>query len=729
MQISSAGHNSQRTLWGCMVVVIIAVVSVVVYTNTTLSSIEKNLPNTLLTELNSLSIVLENMSGVVSSARIANSNPGPINQARLREDVEVVYGSIVDLRNTYVINNLVNASAFHVVVAPAIADVQIWLTEGVSGYLPHSPITLDIIETRISEAFQKASTLKYDSQVQAQTIFDNQRNRLEIFLFGVNLLFILTVVIVCCLIYLLFRQTLLRNRESATKNELHKQHDLLESLLQNLPMGITVWDQKNNIIHLNKSFTDITGYSRDDMPHLKKWPQLVYPDPLYRQQVREHWKKAVKYGGVGEYKITCKTGEIKDIEFRAIFLPDSRVINTLTDVTERNKNEKALQKSREIKARSKKMESLGLLAGGVAHDLNNILSGIVSYPELILLDLPKDDKFRKPIEIMHDSGQKATAIVQDLLTVARGVAIAKEPLSVNSIIQDYLKSPDFEFVQQYHPDISIDISLAENLFNIMGSRVHIRKILMNLVSNGCEAIKGTGRVLISTVNYYVETPFRGYDDVEEGEYVLLSVDDQGKGISEEDLERIFEPFYSNKVMGRSGTGLGLAVVWNVVQDHNGYINVLSSREGTTFNIYLPITRESISEQESLLDITEYRGNGESILIVDDIETQRQITSSIVEKLGYKVVSVPSGEAAVKFVKKQPVDLILLDMIMTPGMNGRKTYEKILQVNPGQKAIIASGFAETDDVKETLMLGAGCYLKKPLIIQELGIAIKEELVTA
>ncbi len=249
---------------------------------------------------------------------------------------------------------------------------------------------------------------------------------------------------------------------------------------------------------------------------------------------------------------------------------------------------------------------------------------------------------------------------------------------------------------------------------------------MNLISNGCEAIDGKGRILISTINKYIDTPFHGYSDVVEGEYVVLSVADQGVGVSKEDLDRIFEPFYSKKVMGRSGTGLGPAVVWNVVQDHNGYINVLTSSNGTTFHIYLPVIRDEISELGASFEIEDISGDNELILVVDDIETQRQITSCILLKLGYQAVSVPSGEAAVKFLKEHSVDLLLLDMIMDPGINGRETYEKILKINPAQKAIIISGFSETEDVKQTLKLGAGCYLKKPLMIHELGIAIKKEL---
>ena len=213
------------------------------------------------------------------------------------------------------------------------------------------------------------------------------------------------------------------------------------------------------------------------------------------------------------------------------------------------------------------MESLGLLAGGVAHDLNNILSGIVSYPELLLLDLPEDSKFRKPIETIQASGHRAAAVVEDLLTVARGVATTKEPLNLNDLIGDYLHSPEFNKLKQFHPTVSIKTNLDSDLLNVSGSHVHIRKAVMNLVSNASEAIEDSGNVTISTMNRYIDRPLRGYDDVNIGEYVVLSVSDDGSGISSDDLERIFEPFYTKKVMGRSGTGLGLAVAWNVVQDH------------------------------------------------------------------------------------------------------------------------------------------------------------------
>ena len=396
------------------------------------------------------------------------------------------------------------------------------------------------------------------------------------------------------------------------------------------------------------------------------------------------------------------------------------------DITERKKAEEALLESEKKLARSKKMESLGLLAGGVAHDLNNVLSGIVSLPEVLLFSLPEGSHLRKPIEMIQSSGHKATAIVQDLLTIARGVAIQKQPLNLNDVINDYLTSPEHLKITQYHPTVTVKLELSPHLLKISGSIVHINKALMNLISNACEAIEGSGEVIISTTNHYIDKPLKGYDDIEIGEYAILSIKDDGPGISNQDLNRIFEPFFTKKVMGRSGTGLGLAVVWNVVKDHNGYIDVCSDESGTTFKLYFPIIRDDFWVKDKPLSIDNYRGNGETILVVDDDDNQRHISCNMLELLGYKTIAISSGEKAIEHFKENTADLILLDMIMEPGINGLETYERIKKIRPDQKAVIISGFAKTEEVKAAQDLGAGKFLKKPLTLQLIGITVKEEL---
>jgi CheY-like chemotaxis protein len=181
------------------------------------------------------------------------------------------------------------------------------------------------------------------------------------------------------------------------------------------------------------------------------------------------------------------------------------------------------------------------------------------------------------------------------------------------------------------------------------------------------------------------------------------------------------------MMGRRCTGLGMTVVWGTVKDHNGYIDVKSSEgKGTTFTLYFPVSRKEVAKDQSLVSIEDYMGKGESVLVVDDVAEQREIVSRILKKLGYSVTAVSGGEEAVDYVKDNSADLLLLDMIMDPGIDGLETYKRILKYHPNQKAIIVSGFSETKRVKEAQGLGAGAYVKKPFLLQKIGLAVRDEL---
>jgi len=386
-----------------------------------------------------------------------------------------------------------------------------------------------------------------------------------------------------------------------------------------------------------------------------------------------------------------------------------------------------LQQARKAAEQAQKMEAIGTLAGGVAHDLNNILAGLVGYPQLLLMEIPEDSPLRRPIMTMQKSGEKAAAVVQDLLTLARRGVSVKEVVNFNDIVYEYLKSHECATLKKYHPDVHIEADLDHNLMHIVGSPVHLSKTLMNLVSNAAEAMPDGGNITVKLGNCHIQEPIQGYDTIIEGDYVVLSVSDTGVGISREDKDKIFEPFYTKKVMGRSGTGLGMAVVLGAVQDHSGYITVQSVEgEGTVFTLYFPATRQELSKDTSLISIQEYTGNGETILIVDDVEEQRATATAMLRRLGYKAVSVPNGEEAIEYVKNNKVDLLVLDMIMDPGIDGLETYKRISEFKPGQKAIIASGFTETNLVKQAQSLGVGTYVKKPYLLESIGIAVKTEL---
>jgi len=377
--------------------------------------------------------------------------------------------------------------------------------------------------------------------------------------------------------------------------------------------------------------------------------------------------------------------------------------------------------------RAEKMEALGLLAGGVAHDLNNVLGVIVGYAELAMGGVDKQSNLRRHLENIKNGGLKSAAIVDDLLTLARRGVPVSSILNLNKIITDCQQSPELKKLSLQHPEVKIKSDLEQELPNISGSSVHLNKSLYNLISNACEAMTKGGTLTIKTTNQYLDRPISGYDEIHAGDYVVLSVSDTGEGISEKDMKRIFEPFYTRKIMGRSGTGLGLAVVWGTVKDHNGYIHVQSEEgKGSAFILYFPVIREKVSAEDVAIDISEYMGEGQSILIVDDVKEQRELATEMLSELNYNVSSVKSGEEALSYLKDHKVDLIVLDMIMDPGMDGLDTYTNIIKIYPQQKAIIVSGFSESERVKAAKALGVGAYLRKPYIKEKMGMAVKNEL---
>lgn len=378
-------------------------------------------------------------------------------------------------------------------------------------------------------------------------------------------------------------------------------------------------------------------------------------------------------------------------------------------------------------ARSRKMEALGLLAGGVAHDLNNVLSGIVTYPDVILMELPKGSNLCEPLHRIRESGQKAAAIVQDLLTLARRGVNRTTALNMNALIVEYIESPEHQTLTARYPDITLMTDLTSTAKEILGSAVHIKKTIMNLIYNAFEASSAGTMVQISTKNRYVDRPMKGYETIAKGEYVVLDITDQGTGIAETDLSRIFEPFYTKKKMGRSGTGLGMAVVWGTVQDHKGYIDIHTSiGTGTTFSLFFPVSQVKRVPQPMKREPLSIGGQGEVVLVVDDTKEQRELATAVLNLLNYQIKTVSSGEAALAYIKRNKVDLVLLDMILDPGIDGLETLKRIRKTHPHLPVIIATGYAEDKRLEEALKLCSGQTVAKPYIVQTLGEAIRNAL---
>ena len=373
---------------------------------------------------------------------------------------------------------------------------------------------------------------------------------------------------------------------------------------------------------------------------------------------------------------------------------------------------------------SQKMEALGLLAGGVAHDLNNILAGIVSYPELIRLQLPEDSPLHTPIKTIEKSGKRAAAVVDDMLTLARNVASVKETVNLNTLIDDFLDSPEWSKIQEIFPGVSIVTHLYPSSLLISCSQVHIRKCLMNLLYNAAEASAPDGKVAIRTGPVH-ESEMILPHEFSAAQYVHISVEDSGAGIDDEHIEHIFEPFYSTKKMGHSGSGLGLSVVWSTVEDHEGKVLAENTSSGALFRIILPAMAAGSSEPlpQALVTLESLSGKG-SILVVDDEPELLEIARMILEKLGYTVSLASSGEEALLLHQQQNFDMIILDMILGDGLNGRQTYERMLGRKTNQKAIVVSGYSASQDVDKALKLGAHSIIKKPYNLEELGTAVKE-----
>ena len=514
------------------------------------------------------------------------------------------------------------------------------------------------------------------------------------------------------------------------QESLRESEEKFRLAFQTSPDSITINRASDGMyLDINEGFTRGTGYTREDAIGKTSLGLNIWYDPEDRERLLAGLR-STGFAENFEARFRAKDGRILVglMSARTLHISQGDIILNITrDITERKLAEEERRRLEDRLQRAEKMEALGTLAGGVAHDLNNVLGVVVGYSEMLLNDSGESDSARSRAKEILKGGQRAAAIVQDLLTLARRGVSNRKVLNLNNIVLECQNCPEFAGISSYHPNVLIKTDLEEYLLNISGSAVHLGKSLVNLVSNAAEAMPQGGVVTIKTGNQHLDKPVSGYDEVREGDYVVLSVSDTGEGIPAGDMERIFEPFYTKKVMGRSGTGLGLAVIWGTVKDHQGYINVESQEgKGTTFTLYFPVTREEISREQVSISASEYMGNGEYTLIVDDVKEQRELAGAMLKKLNYTVVSVSSGEEAVAYLKQNAVDLVVLDMIMDPGMDGLDTYAKILEIHPHQRAIIVSGFSETERVSRAQALGAGAYVRKPYVLEKLGLAVRKEL---
>ncbi|MEN6509970.1 MAG: PAS domain S-box protein, partial [Smithella sp.] len=316
------------------------------------------------------------------------------------------------------------------------------------------------------------------------------------------------------------------------------------------PLGVRISTIEGETIYANRAILDIYGYNSIEELKKKTIKERYTPESYAAWQRRKELRLQGKFGPP-EYEISIvrENGEIRHLQaLRKEIFWDGAVRYQIyyNDITERKRAEEEKRKLEERLNRVEKMEALGQLAGGVAHDLNNVLGVLTGYSELLLMEIPEGQRARSHVEKIMRSTEKGAAIVQDLLTLARRGVTTSEVIDLNDVVSGFLKSPVFDNIQVYHPRVNFEVVCHEALLKIKGSPIHLEKTLMNLVLNAAESISGEGYVTIRTENRYLEKPIVGYDEVKEGDYVVLTVSDTGTGIPAENREKIFEPFYTKK---------------------------------------------------------------------------------------------------------------------------------------------------------------------------------------
>ncbi len=373
---------------------------------------------------------------------------------------------------------------------------------------------------------------------------------------------------------------------------------------------------------------------------------------------------------------------------------------------------------------AQKMECIGRLAGGVAHDFNNILSVIIGYSELLLDLTPPSDPKHEQVKLIHDSGVKAAALTRQLLAFSRKQVLEKKVISINDIINNFIKI----WGRIAGDDIVFTTYLSEENCTVEADPGQIEQIIMNLVVNARDAMPNGGEIVIETAGIEIDKLYIDkHTEVKPGQYVLLTISDTGEGMSEEVLEKIFDPFFTTKEQGK-GTGLGLATIYGIVKQHGGYIFAYSEKDnGTIFKIYLPASDKT--EQQEDLEFTSKalpQGN-ETILIVDDNNSICQLLVETLRPLGYDCLQATSGKDAIGMLREYrgDVHLLLTDVVMS-GMNGRELSEIIRKERPNIKVIFMSGYTDNIIARHYVLEEGLNYIAKPITPVALAQKIRSVL---
>lgn len=502
------------------------------------------------------------------------------------------------------------------------------------------------------------------------------------------------------------------------EEQLRRSEERFRFLIEKSPMGISLMDKDNNYKYINPKFVEMFGYRHEEISTGREWLRKAYPDKEYRNLVIANWKYNMENFGVGEPRIQardvhCSDGSKKTIKFTSVAMETGDQIVFCEDITEQKRLEAQL-------VQAQKVESLGTLAGGIAHNFNNLLMGIQGNNSIIMMEMNEDHPHFARLKNIDKLVQSGAKLTYQLLGYARSGNYEIRPISLNQVI---LETADtFSMTRK---EVRVHFELDEDGCGVIADQSQIEQVLLNLFVNAADAMPTGGDLYISTGYMNTEELGGRLYNPKPGDYVLLSVRDTGIGMDEDVLNRIFDPFFTTKGLGR-GTGLGLASVYGIIKAHAGYIDVESKKgEGTTFNILLPKSKMGLGYNRSVQSEI-VKGSG-IVLVADDESMVLEVAEQYLETLGYNVITAGGGIEAADIYreKKDNIDLVILDLIM-PDMGGGDVYNLIKTINPDAKVILSSGYSFEGQAAEIMERGCNGFIQKPFDIETLSGEIKKVL---
>jgi len=487
-----------------------------------------------------------------------------------------------------------------------------------------------------------------------------------------------------------------------------------EAILESMDEGILEITADATIIRTNKAAVSMADISEENLLA----SNFI---ELFNETDREKVRKLIKSNGTSlhsdERKSTVSLNS-KKVELRIVPLKEEKTKTTLVvlnDVTKQKLIEEQIR-------HTKKMEAIGTLSGGIAHEFNNLLMGIQGNTSLMLLNTKSDDTHYNRLKNIENLIQSGSKLTSQLLGYARKGRYQISPIDLNTLVKD----TSYIFAKT-KKEIVINQELSTDLHLIEADRGQIEQVLLNLYINAADAMPAGGKLTITTANVTHENMGDGPYTPRPGNYVMLVITDTGIGMDKKTCERIFDPFFTTKEPG-SGTGLGLASTYGIIKGHRGYINVESGKgKGTTFKIYLPASKTVVRNYETVASEEQLLAKHETILLVDDEELIREVSREMLEAVGYNVLSAGSGKEAVNVYKKHQdtIDLVVLDMIM-PEMGGGQVYDRLKEINPGVKVLLSSGYSINEEAMSIMKRGCDGFIQKPFRIINLSQKIQKIL---